>query len=91
MTDTARNRRGYRFRGQWRTTLRQQVFAIYGPRCVFCGWVGTDGKGAGLQMAHLVDHDAGGSDSDPNNFRPMCAGDHAKFDAEKRRQRRAAR
>lgn len=91
MVDTARQRRGYRFTSAWRGPLRQRVLKRWGYRCAGCGWPGTDGKGKGLQKAHIVDRADGGPD-DESNIIPLCPPCHGRYDAEKRaaKRRRAA-
>ena len=80
--------RSYRLKNQWRTTVRKQVLSTTGGRCRLCGHPGSDGKGAGLQLAHLVEHALGGSD-DASNLVPLCDVFHGKFDADTRARRRA--
>ena len=89
MADRPGRTRSYRFKAAWRGPVRARVLKRYGFRCVGCGDPGSDGKGKGLQLAHLVDHDAGGRD-DETNVVPMCGRCHRGFDAAKQRARRAS-
>jgi len=72
-------KRDYRFKGPWRGSLRRRVLAIWGARCAMCGWPGTDGKGNGLHLAHLVPAPIGAADE--TNLVPLCASCHRRFDA----------
>lgn len=87
MVDRPGRVRSYRFRSSWRGPVRRAVLNRWGHRCAGCGWPGSDGKGKGLQLAHLVDHEQGGSD-DESNLVPLCGRCHRRFDAAKRRVRR---
>jgi 5-methylcytosine-specific restriction endonuclease McrA len=84
MTDTQGRRRAYRFKSQWRTTTRTQVLARTGGCCALCGHTGSDGRGKGLQMAHLTPHGQGGRD-DASNLVPLCGPCHRRFDAGRKR------
>lgn len=75
----------YRFRGAWRGPTRRVVLERQGRRCAFCGWPGTDGKGKGLQLAHLVEHSAGGADTE-DNLVGLCPPCHRRFDSKRRRR-----
>ena len=81
--------RTYRFKNEWRTSTRAAVLAKTGGVCILCGWPGTDGKGGGMQKAHLVDHALGGTD-DESNLVPMCGPCHGRYDAGQRQQARVA-
>ena len=87
MTDSVGHRGNrYRDRNQWRTTIRKQVLAKTGGVCASCGNPGTDGRGKGLQLAHIIPHDLGGPDT-AANLAPLCATCHRQFDRGPRRQR----
>ena len=60
MADTPVRRRAYRFKNNWRTTIRKQVLSTTGGCCALCGNTGSDGRGKGLQLAHRIPHDQGG-------------------------------
>lgn len=87
---SAAGQRTYRHKNVWRTTTRAAVLAKTGGVCIMCGWPGTDGKGKGMQLAHIVDHEQGGSDEAPNLL-PMCGPCHGRYDAGKRKQALAGR
>jgi 5-methylcytosine-specific restriction endonuclease McrA len=75
-------RRGYVNRNQWRTSTRAAVLAKTGGCCALCGSTGSDGRGKGLHLAHLVPHPIGPDDQ--TNLVPLCAGCHASFDGKRR-------
>jgi 5-methylcytosine-specific restriction endonuclease McrA len=81
--------RGYRNKSNWRNTLKKQVLATTGGRCQMCGWPGTDGKGKGLQKAHVVPHRLGGPD-DASNLIPLCPTCHGRMDARDRQRGEAS-
>jgi len=87
MADRPGRVRAYRQKGKWRGETRRKVLARSGNCCAACGWPGTDGRGRGLHLAHIFDHDHGGPD-DASNLVALCPHDHALYDAQKRRDRR---
>lgn len=75
MPDSEGNRRGYRFKNQWRTTDKQQLLARDGG-CVLCAAegvvnMGSDGKGKGLIQGHVVPERMGGG-NDVDNKVLLC-------------------
>ena len=70
----------YRFKAAWRGPTRQAVLKQQGYRCALCPNAGTDGRGKGLNLAHLVAHDKGGKDT-PDNLVALCAPCHRSFDS----------
>lgn len=71
--------RSYRFKSQWRGAMRRRVLARWGGHCAFFPWAGTDGKGRGMHMAHIIPAPLGPDDE--TNVAPMCPGHHRQFDA----------
>jgi predicted restriction endonuclease len=74
----------YRFKASWRGMLRSQALERAGYRCESCGNPGEDGKGKGLQLAHIVDDRLGGQPV-LSNVVVLCRPHHQQFDAGKRR------
>lgn len=87
MPDSSRVRRGYRFESKWRTTTRQAVFARDGG-CVVCLQqgilnAGSDGKGKGLLLSHVVAERQGGGNGE-DNLVLLCAPHSGHIDGGRR-------
>ena len=87
MTDRPGNVRSYRKTYRWTKQVRQEVLRR-DRVCRGCGDAGSDGKGRGLHLAHLIDHQDGGPDT-AANLVLLCPRCHRLFDAPKQRARKA--
>ena len=74
------DRRNYRKTAAWQGgRVRKAVLATTGGRCAICAWPGSDGRGRGMHLAHVVPHPYGADDE--SNLVPLCASCHRSFDA----------
>lgn len=74
------DRRSYRKTAAWQGgRVRKAVLATTGGRCAICAWPGSDGRGRGMHLAHVVPHPYGADDE--SNLVPLCASCHRSFDA----------
>jgi hypothetical protein len=73
--------RSYRKTYAWsrRGKTRRAVLDRQGNCCAGCGWSGTDGKGRGMNLCHLIPHPLGSDDE--SNLVGLCPGCHRRFDA----------